>query len=162
VVNELEAPGIQFIEAGRRRFPGLQLPEFFAVVIYLEVTFLRFDERLFQRFVRTRQRQRPGLETVIFIQAGDDRFVVSNVCRDFSGHVCFSYSSSSRNFARTEKSSSVVVSPTVALPEARSRSRRRMILPLRVFGRASVKRISSGFAKLPIALATCILRSSLR
>jgi hypothetical protein len=35
-----------------------------------------------------------------------------------------------------------------------SRSRRRMILPLRVFGSASVKRICSGLAKLPISCAT--------
>src|SRR5438874_62239 len=46
-----------------------------------------------------------------------------------------------------------------------SRSRRRMILPLRVLGSASVKRRSSGRAKAPISLATCsrsaFLRSSL-
>ena len=39
------------------------------------------------------------------------------------------------SFAKTEKSSSVVVSPTVAEPEARSRNNRRMIFPLRVFGK---------------------------
>jgi hypothetical protein len=36
-----------------------------------------------------------------------------------------------------------------------SRSRRRMILPLRVFGSASLKRISSGRAMAPISLTTC-------
>src|SRR5205814_4597447 len=60
------------------------------------------------------------------------------------------YSSSSFNFAKTEKSSSVVVSPMVPCPEARSRSKRRMIFPLRVFGSESVNRISSGLAKLPM------------
>ena len=30
-----------------------------------------------------------------------------------------------------------------------------MILPLRVFGSESVKRMSSGFAKAPISFATC-------
>ena len=58
------------------------------------------------------------------------------------------------NFASTEKSSSVVVSPTVALPAASSRNRRRMILPLRVLGSASVKRMSSGLARAPISFAT--------
>ena len=53
------------------------------------------------------------------------------------------------------ESSSVVVSPVVSLPAAMSRSRRRMILPLRVFGSESVKRMSSGRAKAPISLATC-------
>jgi hypothetical protein len=48
----------------------------------------------------------------------------------------------------------VVVSPTVSLPEAMSRKRRRMILPERVFGSASVKRISLGFAIAPICRVT--------
>ena len=64
------------------------------------------------------------------------------------------YSSSSRSFASTDKSSSVVVSPTVWFPAARSLSKRRMIFPLRVFGNESVNRISSGLAKLPMVLPT--------
>ena len=64
------------------------------------------------------------------------------------------YSSSCRSFSKTEKSSSVVVSPATVPPEASSLSRRRIIFPLRVFGRASVKRRSSGLASEPISLAT--------
>ena len=60
------------------------------------------------------------------------------------------YSSSALSFARTVKSSSVVVSPVTALPLATSFSNRRMIFPLRVFGNASANRISSGFAMAPI------------
>ena len=37
-----------------------------------------------------------------------------------------------------------------------------MILPLRVLGSASVKRIASGLANLPISLATCSASSALR
>ena len=44
-------------------------------------------------------------------------------------------------------SSSVVTSPLTVCDVTISRSSRRMILPLRVFGSASVKRISSGRAK---------------
>ncbi len=46
----------------------------------------------------------------------------------------------------TFRSSSVVVSPLTSPPAAISFSRRRMIFPLRVLGRASVKRMSSGLA----------------
>jgi hypothetical protein len=46
------------------------------------------------------------------------------------------YSSPSRSLAITEKSSSVVVSPFTSPVVASSRRRRRMILPLRVFGSA--------------------------
>ena len=52
-------------------------------------------------------------------------------------------------------SSSVVMSPRTAPLVAISRSRRRMILPERVLGSASVKRISSGRASAPISLTTC-------
>ena len=41
-----------------------------------------------------------------------------------------------------------------------SRSRRRMIFPLRVFGRSAVKMISAGRAIAPISSTTCCLRSS--
>src|SRR5438093_6652784 len=71
------------------------------------------------------------------------------------------HSSSSRNFASTEKSSSVVVSPIVARHEAKSRKNRRMIFLLRVCGNASVNRISSGWAKPPIVLAPWPFSSSL-
>ena len=56
-------------------------------------------------------------------------------------------------------SSRVVVSPSSGLPEAMSRSRRRMILPLRVLGKASVNRIMSGRAMAPISLTTCSRRT---
>ena len=49
------------------------------------------------------------------------------------------------------RSSSVVTSPVTAFDVTISRSSRRMILPLRVLGSASVKRICSGLAKLPIS-----------
>ena len=52
------------------------------------------------------------------------------------------------------KSSSVVTSPATVCEVTISRSSRRMILPLRVFGSASVKRISSGRANAPISCAT--------
>jgi hypothetical protein len=58
------------------------------------------------------------------------------------------------SLARIERSSSVVVSPVTALPQAISLSRRRMIFPLRVFGSASVMRTSSGFAIGPITCPT--------
>ena len=54
----------------------------------------------------------------------------------------------------TPISSSVVTSPRTAPLVAISRSSRRMILPERVFGSASVKRISSGRASAPISLTT--------
>ena len=57
------------------------------------------------------------------------------------------HSSSLRSLARTLKSSSVEVSPADSRPAAMSRNSRRMILPLRVFGRAEVKRISAGAAE---------------
>jgi hypothetical protein len=64
------------------------------------------------------------------------------------------------NFASTLKSSSVVVSPLISMPDAICLSRRRMIFPKRVFGNASAKRMSSGFAIGPISLATCWRNSS--
>ncbi len=64
------------------------------------------------------------------------------------------YSSAALSFASTLKSSSVVVSPVTLLPLAISFSKRRMILPLRVFGSASAKRTSSGFAIAPICSPT--------
>jgi hypothetical protein len=45
------------------------------------------------------------------------------------------------NFAKIDRSSSVVVSPVTALPLATSFSKRRMIFPLRVLGNASANRI---------------------
>src|SRR6266702_3775981 len=51
--------------------------------------------------------------------------------------------------ARTAGSASVVVSPRT-LPSAISRSRRRMILALRVLGSSAVKKILSGLAIAPI------------
>ena len=69
-------------------------------------------------------------------------------------------SSCSFNFAITLKSSSVVVSPFTSPLVASSRSRRRMIFPLRVLGSASVKRMSSGLARAPISLATHLRSSS--
>ena len=50
--------------------------------------------------------------------------------------------------------SSVEMSCVIASPLAIERSRRRMILPLRVFGRLSPKRMSFGLAIGPISLAT--------
>ncbi len=67
---------------------------------------------------------------------------------------CFQTSSLSFNLEITEKSSSVVVSPLTSPLVASSRSKRRMIFPLRVFGSMSVKRMSSGFASAPISFAT--------
>ena len=64
------------------------------------------------------------------------------------------YSSDPANFANTLKSSSVVVSPVTFAPLAISFRRRRMILPLRVFGSASAKRTSSGFAIAPMCALT--------
>src|SRR6202041_2060389 len=69
-------------------------------------------------------------------------------------------SSSSRSFERTDRSSSVVVSPRVSSPDAIWRRRRRMILPLRVFGKASVNLMSSGRASAPISLTTWARNSS--
>jgi hypothetical protein len=45
---------------------------------------------------------------------------------------------------RTVKSSRVVVSPLISAPEATCFKRRRMILPERVFGKASAKRNFAG------------------
>src|ERR1700680_3209882 len=70
-------------------------------------------------------------------------------------------SSLSLSRAITLKSSSVVMSPLTSPLVASSRSRRRMILPLRVLGSMSVKRMSSGLAIAPISLATHFLSSSL-
>ena len=53
-----------------------------------------------------------------------------------------------------------MVSPN-ARPSAMSRSKRRMILPLRVLGSSAAKRISSGRAMGPIFLATWIFSSSI-
>jgi len=64
------------------------------------------------------------------------------------------YSSAALSRANTFRSSSVVVSPSVARPAAMSRNSRRMILPLRVLGNALVKRISSGTASAPICWRT--------
>src|SRR5207237_1264176 len=66
------------------------------------------------------------------------------------------YSSSccAASLVTTLKSSSVVTSPPTDPEVTISRSKRLMILPLRVLGSASVKRICSGLAKLPISLAT--------
>src|SRR5947209_1936172 len=60
------------------------------------------------------------------------------------------YSSAPASFASTLKSSRVVVSPVTFAPLAISLSKRRMIFPLRVLGRASAKRTSSGLAIAPI------------
>src|SRR3954471_4042465 len=65
------------------------------------------------------------------------------------------HSSALVSFAITLKSSSVVVSPFTSPPAAICLSKRRMILPERVFGRASAKRMSSGLATGPISLPTC-------
>src|SRR5438552_4497424 len=70
------------------------------------------------------------------------------------------YSSDPANLASTLKSSSVVVSPVTFAPLAISLRSRRMILPLRVFGSASAKRTSSGFAIAPICVPTCLRNSS--
>src|SRR5947208_13593189 len=64
------------------------------------------------------------------------------------------YSSDVASFASTLKSSSVVVSPVTFAPLAISFKRRRMILPLRVFGSASAKHTSSGFAMPPMCAPT--------
>src|ERR1035441_4065828 len=72
------------------------------------------------------------------------------------------HSSTWVNRASTPRSSRVVVSPLIFVPEAICLSRRRMILPERVFGNASAKRMSSGFATGPISLATCRRSSSRR
>src|SRR5271170_915778 len=73
------------------------------------------------------------------------------------------YSSSSAwAFSRrsiTAMSSRVVVSPVTAPLVASSRSRRRMILPLRVLGNKCVKRTSEGRAMEPIVLATNSINS---
>ena len=68
--------------------------------------------------------------------------------------VGLAYSSSSRSASMTERSSSVVTSPATLPLVASSRSSRRMILPDRVLGNASVNRMSSGLASEPISLAT--------
>src|ERR1035437_9666674 len=70
-------------------------------------------------------------------------------------------SSASRSLAMTVKSSRVVVSPLISPWVASSLSRRRMILPERVLGRASVKRIPSGRAREPISFETHLRSSSL-
>ena len=59
----------------------------------------------------------------------------------------------------TEESASVVTSPTSRF-SATSRSRRRMILPLRVFGSSGVKTMFAGFAIGPIFCATWFRSSS--
>src|SRR5258705_12100566 len=64
------------------------------------------------------------------------------------------YSSSALNFSSTEKSSSVVTSPTTEPLVAISRRSRRIIFPDLVFGNASVNRISSGRARAPISFTT--------
>src|ERR1044072_3374332 len=65
------------------------------------------------------------------------------------------HSSSARNFSSTDKSSRVVTSPATVPLVAISRSKRRMILPDRVLGSASVNLISSGRARAPISFTTC-------
>ena len=62
-------------------------------------------------------------------------------------------SAASWRSSTTPGSRSVVTSPS-SLPAAMSRSRRRMILPERVFGRSSAKAICFGRASLPIFSAT--------
>ena len=57
---------------------------------------------------------------------------------------------------------SVVVSPVTVLPLAISFSNRRMIFPLRVFGSASAKRTSSGFAIAPICVRDVIAKQLLQ
>ena len=57
--------------------------------------------------------------------------------------------------SNTLGSSSVEVSPS-SRPSATSRSRRRMILPLRVFGSSGTTWISRGLAIGEISLATCV------
>ena len=52
------------------------------------------------------------------------------------------------------------MSPFTAPPAATSLSSRRIILPLRVLGSASLNRISSGLASEPISLATQARNSS--
>ena len=59
----------------------------------------------------------------------------------------------------TDGSASVVVSP-IARFSATSRSRRRMILPERVFGSSGVKTMLAGFAIAPILFATWLRSSS--
>src|SRR5690606_2835583 len=61
---------------------------------------------------------------------------------------------SSRSLFNTPWSSRVEVSPLVSRPAAMSFSKRRMIFPLRVFGRPSAKRIAAGRANLPMSFAT--------
>jgi methyl-accepting chemotaxis protein len=80
--------------------------------------------------------------------------------RYFLGPASDQASSLSFNLAITPKSSSVVVSPFTSPLLASSRSRRRMIFPLRVLGSMSVKRMSSGLAMAPISFATHIRKSS--
>jgi hypothetical protein len=75
------------------------------------------------------------------------------MCRRRAWDRC-GYSSGAASFASTLKSSSVVVSPVTFAPLAISLRSRRMILPLRVFGSASAKRTSSGFAIAPMCLLT--------
>jgi len=55
------------------------------------------------------------------------------------------------NCSRIAGFSRVETSCVISSPLARARSRRRMILPERVFGRLSPKRISSGLAIGPIS-----------
>src|SRR5262249_4883203 len=59
----------------------------------------------------------------------------------------------------TAGSASVVVSPSGRF-SATSRSKRRMILPLLVFGSSCVNRMLAGFAIRPITSATCSRSSS--
>src|SRR5690606_13343871 len=61
----------------------------------------------------------------------------------------------SRSLVSTAWSSRVEVSPWVSRPAATSFKRRRMILPLRVLGSPSAKRMEAGRANLPMSLATC-------
>src|SRR4051812_47793400 len=60
----------------------------------------------------------------------------------------------SLSWSRIAGFSSVETSCLISSPLAIERSRRRMILPERVFGRLSPKRISFGFAIAPISLPT--------
>ena len=59
-----------------------------------------------------------------------------------------------RNWSMIAGFSSVEMSSLMSSPRAIARSSRRMILPLRVFGRLSAKRISSGLAIAPSCSAT--------
>ena len=96
------------------------------------------------------------LQDAFLVPQRDPRFLPANLQPDLAQpcsnetHGVRLHYSSLLSFARTPKSSSVVVSPVTVFPLATSFSKRRMILPLRVFGNASANRISSGLAIAPM------------